>query len=611
MTPADRAMLSAMIRGQRADGPAVAAYADGDSRLATAPKPPQGPAVATPKRVGMFDQFFNGTGIPERVNALNSLLNPVVALGEAGQHSRNMLAPGRAPMQRVSDAGQMLSGMAGTVAPMWAASKGAVPTTNAIVDALTGINMGGAPEFLADEFGGVKLDFRGDYAGTHTAPKLERGATLDNPADIWGDDIYSSNAMRYFGTGDDKLDRESFGAILAARQNPDADVMIYRAVPMDAPDDINAGDWVTTSARYARDHGESALGGDYRIVTEQVKAGELATDGNSPHEWGWWPSEARKAAAKPPGITAYHGSPYSFDKFSMDKIGTGEGAQAYGHGLYFADSEDVARSYRNALAPGEDPRQGVKFRGAEMPDANPTNAREQLVIYMRQGGYTPEDAFERARKTFTPEMMREIDGLSPEDFSVFAQDKYNGPGSMYEVRINANPETFLDWDKPLSEQPQAVRDAVGRAGYKSADRSKIAPPKPVRGGFEVVDASGKAMVYKDSNVAQQAYEIMLDQTDGGFTVQRRLGGGAKATQTLREAGIPGIKYLDAGSRGAGDGSRNYVVFDENLIEIVKKYGIAGAAAVLGMNAADVEAAVSGKPAPNRNKAAISNMVRAQ
>jgi hypothetical protein len=41
-----------------------------------------------------------------------------------------------------------------------------------------------------------------------------------------------------------------------------------------------------------------------------------------------------------------------------------------------------------------------------------------------------------------------------------------------------------------------------------------------------------------------------------------------------EAGIPGIKYLDQGSRTAGDGSRNYVVFDDKLIDIIKKYGLA-------------------------------------
>ena len=39
------------------------------------------------------------------------------------------------------------------------------------------------------------------------------------------------------------------------------------------------------------------------------------------------------------GIRAYHGSPHDFDRFDMSKIGTGEGAQAYGHGLYFAENE--------------------------------------------------------------------------------------------------------------------------------------------------------------------------------------------------------------------------------------------------------------------------------
>ena len=51
------------------------------------------------------------------------------------------------------------------------------------------------------------------------------------------------------------------------------------------------------------------------------------------------------------GIKAYHGSPHDFDKFSTEQIGTGEGAQAYGHGLYFAETEDVAKEYRDQLTP--------------------------------------------------------------------------------------------------------------------------------------------------------------------------------------------------------------------------------------------------------------------
>lgn len=50
---------------------------------------------------------------------------------------------------------------------------------------------------------------------------------------------------------------------------------------------------------------------------------------------------------------------------------------------------------------------------------------------------------------------------------------------------------------------------------------------------------------------------------------------AEADKKLAEAGIPGIRYLDQGSRGKGEGSYNYVVFDDSIIDILKKYGLAG------------------------------------
>ena len=58
------------------------------------------------------------------------------------------------------------------------------------------------------------------------------------------------------------------------------------------------------------------------------------------------PAEKKAAEAAEKAIIAYHGSPHSFDKFDISKIGTGEGAQAFGHGLYFAEAEPVAQSYR-------------------------------------------------------------------------------------------------------------------------------------------------------------------------------------------------------------------------------------------------------------------------
>jgi hypothetical protein len=48
-------------------------------------------------------------------------------------------------------------------------------------------------------------------------------------------------------------------------------------------------------------------------------------------------------------LKAYHGSPHDFDQFSLGKIGTGEGGQAYGHGQYFAEQEATAKAYRDRL----------------------------------------------------------------------------------------------------------------------------------------------------------------------------------------------------------------------------------------------------------------------
>ena len=69
------------------------------------------------------------------------------------------------------------------------------------------------------------------------------------------------------------------------------------------------------------------------------------------------------------------------------------------------------------------------------------------------------------------------------------------------------------------------------------------------------------------------------------------------SNALRDAGIPGIKYLDQGSRAAGEGTRNYVVFDPAIIEILRKYGLAGmiggGAAAYGLGSDDSASAAPG------------------
>jgi hypothetical protein len=132
-------------------------------------------------------------------------------------------------------------------------------------------------------------------------------------------------------------------------------------------------------------------------------------------------------------------------------------------------------------------------------------------------------------------------------------------GRMYEVNIAANPDDFLDWDAPLSAQPERVREAL-------AGISETYP------GADVFDPASP--FFKPEQRGSGLYgRLKGEAIEAGRATGR---GGAAAV--LREAGIPGIRYLDQGSRGAGDGTRNYVVFDENLITILRKYGIGAAVA---------------------------------
>jgi hypothetical protein len=240
-----------------------------------------------------------GTYVPPELRGLLGLIaesTPTAAIDRASQSAVRMVEPGRTVEQRIGDLGGLLSETAGVVAPAMVAPRAGMTATQALEEMFMMPAAGVddvARQFVADESGALRLT-RGDYIGGHSAPQIEPGATLDNPTTMFGgDDIYTRNAMQYFGTGDPRMDQQSLSVIQKMRNSPDADVTIYRAVPTGAPDEIGAGDWVTLSPEYAKLHGESVLDGDYQIVKEKVKASELATEGNSIHEWGWWPSEAR------------------------------------------------------------------------------------------------------------------------------------------------------------------------------------------------------------------------------------------------------------------------------------------------------------------------------
>jgi len=148
---------------------------------------------------------------------------------------------------------------------------------------------------------------------------------------------------------------------------------------------------------------------------------------------------------------------------------------------------------------------------------------------------------------------------------------------------------MLDWDKPLSQQPESVRKAL--APYFADDFTKVEPRDgmPLTGG-------GTLRVHNDPDLGPRYF---LEWADGKrFRLSEKdlpnllgAGGEGKAiyqsmkdrfsvsggidkdvSQWLRELGIPGIRYLDQGSRQAGKGTYNYVVFpgEEKALKILER-----------------------------------------
>jgi hypothetical protein len=290
-----------------------------------------------------------------------------------------------------------------------------------------------------------------------------------------------------------------------------------------------------------------------------------------------------KVPRLPNPIKAYHGSPHDFDKFDLSKIGTGEGAQAYGHGLYFAENEGVARSYRDALAPKmnslTDDIHRIRVGGEPIKGRFDIDQMQEFADLAKAGDVQGFRSLAGARA----DRWKRLASDPSYQFPQYARDKLDTYGAllkeldrgapielphgrMYEVALHATPEQFLDWDKPLSGQSEASRRALSGVGTAS----KIVPAQVQFGkGFQLENSmGGLSKVYPSRAAAQAA----LDNMSVGMSHMNQYRPDPQAAAgALREAGIPGIRYLDQGSRGAGTGTSNYVVWSPELIEILRKY----------------------------------------
>lgn len=241
---------------------------------------------------------------------------------------------------------------------------------------------------------------------------------------------------------------------------------------------------------------------------------------------------------------AYHGSPYRFDKFTLDAIGTGEGAQAYGWGLYFAGKREIADFYRETLTNRD-------MQGYANAHLNARNMVERMKGDAEWAAEVVSDQIGNTEQS-DPNYKRLVDTLEMITSGRYAKPLEN-TGQLYRVEIPEDDQ-FLLWDKPLSEQPEQVREVLGEVlGAVS--------PLLLEGTFP--EYQKLALAIKDSDI-----------TGGDFyrRIQELVGSDRVASKILnKKLKIAGIKYLDGTSRSAGDGSFNYVVFDDQAVQIEQTF----------------------------------------
>lgn len=226
------------------------------------------------------------------------------------------------------------------------------------------------------------------------------------------------------------------------------------------------------------------------------------------------------------GMTAWHGSPHKFDKFTYgDKVrGTGEGAQVYGDGLYLAETPEVAKAYRSNLV--KDPTFIEKKTGAKIAKGDPSyDGLLERQARMERNGYGAD----------------------------FDKKYQIEEGALYKTDIpDEAVARFLDWDNPLSQDsPQAFKDAFNKL-------------------HETYPALKEQFfqAFRDKRPGNHYYSLLNDYAKTGDLVKNQ----TFATDAMREAGIPGIRFLDGGSRSAGQGSSNFVAFDPEMIRILERNG---------------------------------------
>lgn len=234
-------------------------------------------------------------------------------------------------------------------------------------------------------------------------------------------------------------------------------------------------------------------------------------------------------------VDLYHGSPYEFTAFDMSKLGTGEGGDLYGPGIYLAENRAVAQTYKST----------APFIGRHAQSL-------ALDALNRSGG-----DIAAARQDLHDQLMTHTDPYASwplRDAINNIEDIASGNtgGNLYTARVPREAiSSALDLDKPLAEQPEPVRAAA----------------KALMERYGLTD---EAIRQSDSDASVTGEDLYLALAHGLGGVND--GGKDAASAELERLGVTGLRFLDKGSRGAREGTRNMVLFNAKHAQIAQREG---------------------------------------
>lgn len=297
---------------------------------------------------------------------------------------------------------------------------------------------------------------------------------------------------------------------------------------------------------------------------------------------------------------AWHGTPHTwapeegapFGRPKNDKIGSGEGAQSFGWGHYFASKKEIAEHYKNKLSESF----GVKSIGGQEAEAwfenrrrlaawkenskerieGVNRARSILLFYRGDIDRSLRDASANADK-----MRRDLGANSNEAYiydlahEVIRMAESDGVqpdirgGALYEVELKPREDEYLHWDLPISTQTPHVQEALAKAIPEMAkavmEAGADVPPRPEWMKGEIMDRLHALFADLHGNRMKTGADLV--NMLGKVLPDRAV------SDLLLKAGIRGTKYLDASSRGQGGGevSSNYVIFEPSDVETIARY----------------------------------------